>query len=94
VFLNLRKREDRLLLGIFLFGVALIALSHGIQYGWWALLTVPAYVALIFLVVGGVRALIARARRKDLESEIREISEPEERPASAWAKLWSPRRER
>lgn len=107
-FLDMKSAEDRLMVGVFVGSVVLLAISHGISYGWWAFLTVPLFIALIFGMVTGLNYLRDRARRKDLQRRIEaEVSraleeaglEPVEitnRPPekSAWARMWSPKRDR
>lgn len=107
-FLDLKSAEDRLMVGVFVGSVILLAISHGFSYGWWAFLTVPLFIALIFGMVTGLNYLRDRARRKDLQRRIdaevdralaeaglepiEKTSRPEKR--GTWASMWTPKRDR
>lgn len=108
-FLNLKKSEDRVFLIVLVLCIGLLAVAHGISYGWWAFLTVPLFMAICIGVSLGLTTLMRRARRKDLQREIDaevnraleaaglepvEVSNRPPSRESAWAKLWSPKRGR
>ncbi len=103
-FLNLRSSEDRMTFFVGISSVAMLAVGHAFTYGWWALLTVPLFIAFMVSIIVGLNALRDRARRKDLEREVQraieaagvEPIEVTNRPPEkgAWSRLWSPRRDR
>ncbi|WNN95084.1 hypothetical protein SEA_MAGRITTE_133 [Microbacterium phage Magritte] len=103
-FLKLKTSEDRLMTFVFWGSLLLLAIGHGISYGWWAFLTVPLFIAMIYGIVYGLEALRRRAIRKDFEREVRRALEeaglePIEhtdltKTQSTWARMWSPKRDR